>query len=221
MKTLYIEKNSHDIKIFRQENSSFQLLQEFSSARQEEYADFLKGLSPEQTYISMENSDFGFWNNIHKSHNPLAWVEKTKTQNSCMYQFDVRLEKLLSALALPKITERNFHEGITLLVENNYNFFAVLAYKNEIYAAFEHDITKLTPQTLQKNLEEFRFGWLPHEEVIKQNGSGCIIKDIPAEAEGFRPTFIACEHEECFNRFGRMISIENTKETMVQLLRAI
>ena len=78
MKTLYIEKNSHDIKIFRQENSSFQLLQEFSSARQEEYADFLKGLSPEQTYISIENSDFGFWNNIHKSHNPLAWVEKNK-----------------------------------------------------------------------------------------------------------------------------------------------
>ena len=42
-----------------------------------------------------------------------------------------------------------------MIVENNYNFFAVLAYKNEIYAAFEHDITKLTPQTLQKIWKNF------------------------------------------------------------------
>lgn len=221
MNTLYIEKNLHDIKIFRQENSLFQQVQEFSSARQEEYAVFLQNLSPEKIFISIKNSGFEFWNNIHKSHNPLAWVEKTKTQNSCTYQFDVRLEKLLSVLAFPKIHERNFQEGVTLLVESNFNFFAVLAFKNEIYAAFEHDITKLTPQSLQKNLEEFRFSWLPHEEVIKQNGAGCIIKNIPAEAEGFRPTFIACEHEECFSGFGRVIRLENTKETMVQLLQTI
>lgn len=111
MKTLYIEKNSHDIKIFRQENSSFQLLQEFSSARQEEYADFLKGLSPEQTYISIENSDFGFWNNIHKSHNPLAWVEKTKTRNSCTYQFDVRLENFFPPLPFQKLMKGIFRRA--------------------------------------------------------------------------------------------------------------
>ena len=110
MRTLYIEKNSHDIKIFRQENSSFQLLQEFSSALQEEYADFLKGLSPEQTFISMENSDFGFWNNIHKSHNPLG-LKKQKHEIPARINLTFALKNFFPPLPFQKLMKGIFRRA--------------------------------------------------------------------------------------------------------------
>lgn len=217
MNTLYLEKNTQQVKIFVQKNAGFQLLKEFPAHNEEAYRQFLKGFSPAQLFIAEQEHTFDFWMHINNSHNPLTWAEKNIQKSSIT--FDYRLELLLAALSHPKISARNFQEGITLITESNFRFFAVLIYKNEIYGAFEHTLQCLSPELLKKDLEEFRFGWLPNEEVLKQKGYGCVLKNIPAEAEGFHPTFIVCEHKEDFADTGRFISLENTKETVCKLLK--
>lgn len=216
MNTLYIEKNLQKITVFQQNNAGFIRLKEFSADEQETCRQFISQYFPAKIFLSKKENSFDFWLHINKSHNPLIWIEQNNKENTVCY--DCRLELILAALAHPKISERNFQEGITLIIEKDFRFFAVLAYKNEIYGAFEHNLKNLSPELLKKDLEEFRFGWLPNEEVLKQNGYGCILKNIPAEAEGFHPTFIFCEHQEYFAGTGRFISLENTKETMCSLL---
>lgn len=217
MNTLYLEKNAQKITVFQQEHAGFERLNEFPAADEKACRQFAEKYSPAQIFISAQENTFDFWLHINTSHNPLNWIEKNIQENTIA--FDYRLELLLTALSHPKIRERNFQEGITLVIENNFRFFAVLAYKNAIYGAFEHNLQNLSPELLKKDLEEFRFGWLPNEEVLKQNGYGCVLKNIPAEAEGFHPTFIICEHKEAFAGTGRFITLENTKETICSLLR--
>lgn len=217
MNTFYLEKNTQKITVFQQEHTGFEILNEFPAGKQEACRQFMQEHSPVQVFLAVKENTFDFWLQINTSHNPLKWIEKNIQENTII--FDYRLEQLLTALSHPKIRERNFQEGITLVIENNFRFFAVLVYKNNIYGAFEHTLQNLSPELLKKDLEEFRFGWLPNEEVLKQNGYGCVLKNIPAEAEGFHPTFIVCEHKEEFAGTGRFITLENTKETICSLLR--
>lgn len=216
MKTIYIEKKPQSAAIFLYGKNTFSKINEFSCGETDKYTEFIESLSPQTVFRCSHETPFQFWDNIRKSHNPFEWIQHS-TVNQNWYFFDLRLEILFAALSLPKIQERSFREGITFIYEKDYNLFAVLIYKNEIYGAFEHSLRSLTPELLKKDLEEFRYGWLPHEEVLKQNGSGCILKNIPAEAEGFRPTFICCEHKELFPELGRFITLENTKENMVKI----
>lgn len=216
MNTIFLEINRHNIIFFRKEQDLF--VKKSELAAETDIACLLEQYSPAEVFCSARGTGFSFWNTLNTDHNPLHW-HTTKTENGIVrHDFDFRLEILLSALNTQKIQERSFREGITFIFEREYNFFAVLLYKNMVYGAFEHCLQNLSPELLKKNLEEFRFGWLPHEEVLKQRGSGCILKNIPAEAEGFRPTFICCEHKELFAETGRFIQLENTKETAAQLL---
>lgn len=217
MNTFYIEKNTGKTTVFQLKNASFQLVQEFPASEQNACGQYIKTLPPAQIFTANHINSFDFWLNINTSHNPLDWIEKDKNS----FTFDYRLALLAAALAHPKICERNFQEGITLIIEHDLNFFSALIYKNNVYGAFEHTLTNLTPELLKKDLEEFRFGWLPHEEVIRQKGACSVIKNPPTEAEGFHPTFIVCEHPEFFTGLGRFITIENIKETMVQTLQSI
>lgn len=215
MNTLYIEKHTEKTSIFQLNNSDFQLVQEFPISEQNACKQYIQTYIPAQIFIAEHANSFDFWLNINTSHNPLTWIEKHEN----LYSYNYRLELLASSLSLPKICERNFQEGVTLIIENNFRFFSALIYKNNIYGAFEHHLKELNPELLKKDLEEFRFGWLPHEEVIRQKGYGSVIKNPPTEAEGFHPTFIFCEHPEYFSGLGRMITLEKTKETMVQALQ--
>lgn len=217
MKTLYIEKNPQKTIVFEQGEFGFQVIKEFLPNDEDACKELTKQLAPAQLFISSQQNTFDFWFHINTSHNPFDWVEKNSEEYTVT--FDYRLELLCSALSHPKISTRNFQEGITLIIESNFRFFAVLIYKNNIYGAFEHSLKELTPELLKKDLEEFRFGWLPNEEVLKQKGCGCIFKNIPAEAEGFHPTFIVCEHKEEFANTGRYITLENTKETLCRLFQ--
>lgn len=218
MNTLYLEKNTEKTTVFLLEDFGFQPVQEFPAVEQNACGQYIKELSPAQIFTAKHTDNFDFWLNVNTSHNPLDWVEHNSQKNS--HTFDYRLELLLASLSHPKICERNFQEGITLIIEHDFRFFSALIYKNNVYGAFEHTLTKLNSELLKKDLEEFRFGWLPHEEVIRQKGYGSVIKNPPTEAEGFHPTFIVCEHPEYFTGLGRIISLENTKETIIQALLA-
>ncbi len=170
---------------------------------------------------SIEYHTFSFWEHINKSHNPLDWVSFTKSAQNTIYQFNTILEKILLFLQIPQIENRNFQEGVTLLLEENNHIFGFLIFQNNIYGIFEHNRLKLSAELLQKNLEEFRFGWLPHEEVIKQEGYGCILKNIPAEAEGFRPIYIVTNqtnpHSSFLQQFGKKIELPPIT-TLISLL---
>lgn len=222
MNILYTEQNAWGAKIYSKTDEGFVLLKEIfpalHSGESKEYTEFLNSKSPAEIFSVRQNRDFSFWQQIQNSHNPLDWVQHSRQGDILWHIFDCRLERLLAALKHPKIEGRNFQEGVTLVFEQDYAFFAVLAYKNEIFGAFEHDLQKLDSGLLKKNLEEFRFGWLPDEEVRRQGGKGCILKNIPAEAEGFRPTFIFCEHKEYFSELGRILPAENTKEQVCSIL---
>lgn len=214
MNTIYIEKNIEKTTVFLLKDTDFQFVQEFSAADSSASMQCIEQFSPAQIFTAKHTNSFDFWLNINTSYNPLDWIEKDKNS----FTFDYRLELVMAALAHPKISERNFQEGITFIIEHDFRFFSALIYKNSVYGAFEHTLTNLSPELLKKDLEEFRFGWLPHEEVIRQKGYGSVIKNPPTEAEGFHPTFIVCGHPEYFTGLGRIISLENTKETMVQTL---
>lgn len=221
MKTFYIHTRGGTAAVYEKTDSAFMPAKEFRISRNgenKEYSEFLISKSPAEIFCAEQSQDFSFWQHIKNSHNPSDWVRHEQHDGILWHIFDCRLERLLAALKHPKIEERNFREGITLIFEEDYAFFAVLVYKNEIFGAFEHDLRKLDSGLLKKNLEEFRFGWLPDEEVRKQNGKGCILKNIPAEAEGFRPTFIFCEHKEYFSELGRILPAEDTKEQICSIL---
>lgn len=216
MNTLYIGKNTEKTAVFQLKDTHFQFVQEFSVSDCNACMHLIEQFSPAQIFTAKQIADFDFWLNINTSHNPFDWIEKDKNS----FTFDYRLELVIAALSHPKICERNFQEGITLIIENNFRFFSALLYKNAVFGAFEHTLTELNPELLKKDLEEFRFGWLPHEEVIRQKGFGSVIKNPPTEAEGFHPTFIVSEHQEYFTGLGRIITLENTKEATVQALLA-
>lgn len=221
MNTFYINIRGNTAAVYEKTDNNFVQSKEFRVSRDgenKEYTEFLTAQSPAELFCAEQNQDFSFWQQIKNSHNPLEWIQHSRQGDILQHSFDYRLERLLAALKHPKIEERNFQEGVTLIFEQDYAFFAVLVYKNEIFGAFEHDLRKLDSGLLKKNLEEFRFGWLPNEEVRRQNGKGCILKNIPAEAEGFRPTFIFCEHQDCFSELGRILPAEDTKEQICTLL---
>ena len=64
----------------------------------------------------------------------------------------------------------------------------------------------LSREDLLLDLKEFRLNWLPDEKVRAAGGHGCICGDFPAEAEGFRPTWILGPCREELKGAGRLAS---------------
>lgn len=221
MKQLYITTQNNESKLYEINNdTTLSLINSLASLSTEN----LINTNPNtKLYQIIEHKNFSFWEKIHQSHNPIDWIEIISKEDTIFLQFDEILEKILCYTAIPQIENRNNQEGITLLFEINNHLFAFLVFQNNIYGVFEHNLTQLTPQLLQKNLEEFRFGWLPNEEVLKQNGYGCILKNIPAEAEGFRPIYIIDEKNTknpLFQQIGKIITeVPNSIEIITQIHR--
>ena len=171
-------------------------------------------------YHCVAHNHFSFWEQINTSHNPFDWISCIHEGQTVLYQLNEIVEKIILFLQLPQIENRNFQEGITLLIENQQHIFGFLILKNNIYGIFEHNLLNISTTLLQKDIEEFRFGWLPNEEILKQNGYGCILKNIPAEAEGFRPIYIVCsqQHQDIFNQIGKFIQLPPLN-TLINILQ--
>lgn len=97
---------------------------------------------------------------------------------------------VLGALSTPEAAQRSDREGVLVVNAGNSHTVAFLVFQRRILGVYEHHTELLSTAGLLRDLDEFRRGWLPDEQVRAAGGHGCVMLDPPAEAEGFRPAFI-------------------------------
>lgn len=119
---------------------------------------------------------------------------------------DTGTAALLGAMCLPEVRSRSQREGVTLINVGNSHLVAALLYKDAIVGMYEHHTgMRSLEQTLQ-DLQEFRMGWLPDEQVRATGGHGTAFGSIPEEAAGFDPTFILGPRREMLRGYGQFIA---------------
>ncbi len=110
----------------------------------------------------------------------------------------------MAALSLRAVRDRCWHEGITLVYAGFSHVQVFMVYRDRLWGLYE-DHSMLPPQRLQRYLSQMRLNWLLSTEVQANGGHGCICGDLPADGEGFRPTYIFGPAGERFAMCGRII----------------
>ena len=161
---------------------------------------------------------FRLWKELlHKSDNPINWVFETvpqpytrlhalKESSDANFISDTGTAALLGALSMSEIQARSEREGVTIVNLGNSHVLAFLVYQSKVCAIYEHHTGMHDTESLLKDLKEFRFGWLPDEQVRETGGHGCIFNNIPEEAEGFRPTYILGPRRNMLEGHGQFIA---------------
>ena len=104
---------------------------------------------------------------------------------------------ILGLLSTPGIAGRSCREGVVLLFAGKHFVSAALVFQDRLLSFFELPADKVLPSGAQDVslllhiLEDFRLGWFPGELAAKLGGFVDAVPALPAEAEGFRPLFIA------------------------------
>ena len=119
---------------------------------------------------------------------------------------DTGISALLAFLADPNILDRSYQLGLTLLNVGNTHTLAALVYQGKVCALYEHHTVLLTPEILAHDLEEFRLGWLPAEQVQLASGHGTVYGLRPEEAEGFAPTYITGPLRKPYLHLGQAVN---------------
>lgn len=161
---------------------------------------------------------FQLWKDLLKtSQNPCDWIfndiptpytrlHAIRQTSKASYVADTGTAALLGALSMPEVRDRSEREGVTIVNLGNSHVLAFLLYQSKVYGIYEHHTSMHTAESLQKDLQEFRLGWLPDEEVREHGGHGCIFHEIPAEAEGFRPIYILGPRRNLLEGYGQFIA---------------
>lgn len=97
---------------------------------------------------------------------------------------------VLGALYVDEIEKLSHETGITLVNIGNSHLIAFLLYGGRIHAVYEQHTGCVDGKKLWADLESFRCGCLTFEQVFEEKGHGCLSMDLPAEADGFKPTFV-------------------------------
>ena len=103
---------------------------------------------------------------------------------------DTGAAALLGALFVPEVEEMTFRQGICVVNIGNSHTIAFLVYKQKVWGIYEHHTRLLDGQKLMRQLELFRQGKLTNDQIFADNGHGCLVLDLPAEARGFEPVFV-------------------------------
>ncbi|MCR5563375.1 MAG: DUF1786 domain-containing protein [Desulfovibrio sp.] len=119
---------------------------------------------------------------------------------------DTAIAALLGLLGAPEILERSFRQGITLINAGNSHIVAALVYRGEMRAFYEHHTVMRTKEDLEKDLHEFRLGWLPAELVQASGGHGTAYAPPCADAGGYEPTFIIGPQRDRFHGLGSFVA---------------
>lgn len=96
---------------------------------------------------------------------------------------------VLAALGITPLQDRCWQEGVTIIWAGYSHIQVFLVYQGKIMGMYEQH-TGLPQEVLLNDLSQLRLNWLPDEQVRSCGGHGCVCGDLPAEAEGFRPTWI-------------------------------
>lgn len=119
---------------------------------------------------------------------------------------DTGAAAVLGALSMPEVAARSDREGVLVVNVGNSHTLGFLVFQRRILGVYEHHTGLLTVDALLRDLDEFRRGWLPDEQVRAAGGHGCVMLDPPAEAEGFRPAFILGPRRELLAGHGSFIA---------------
>lgn len=120
---------------------------------------------------------------------------------------DTGTAAVLGAMAVAEVAERSRRQGITIVNVGNSHVVAFLVFRERVFGVYEQHTARLDLEALLFDLKEFRFGWLPDEQVRSQGGHGCLFTGpLPEEAEGFMPTFILGPQREKLHGHGQFIA---------------
>ena len=120
---------------------------------------------------------------------------------------DGGMAAVLFALSLEKVRDRSWQEGVTVLWAGERHIQAFMIYQEKLLGLYEQH-TGIRRDALLADLNDLRLNWLPDEKVRAEGGHGCICGDFPAEAEGFRPTWILGPERRSLQGMGRLFTSE-------------
>lgn len=118
---------------------------------------------------------------------------------------DSGIAAVLAALSIESLRDRSWNEGVTVVFADDVHTQAFMVYREKLLGLYEHH-AELSREALLADLKEVRLNWLPDEQVRAAGGHGCICGDFPAEAEGFRPTWILGPRRDTLAGAGRLAS---------------
>jgi len=118
---------------------------------------------------------------------------------------DSGIAAVLAALSIENLRDRSWNEGVTVVFADDVHTQAFMLFREKIHGLYENH-ADLPKDALLADLKEVRLNWLPDEQVRAAGGHGCICGDFPAEAEGFRPTWILGPRRESLAGAGRLAS---------------
>ncbi len=97
---------------------------------------------------------------------------------------------VLGALFVPEIEARSREQGVLVVNLGNSHTIAFLVFRDRVWGVYEHHTGLLDRDTLWEQLKRFRSGSLAGMEVFQDRGHGCMVRDLPAGAEGFGHTVV-------------------------------
>ncbi len=119
---------------------------------------------------------------------------------------DTGMAAVLGALCTPEVWARSQREGVTIINVGNSHTIAMLVYKGQVSGIYEHHTGQRSLEELLHDLQEFRLGWLPDEEVRASGGHGTVFGVRDADAGGFTPTFVLGPQREILRGYGQFIA---------------
>ena len=111
---------------------------------------------------------------------------------------------LLGLLSMPEIAERSSRQGLVLVNAGNSHTVAFLVYQERVFGVYEQHTFGIAAAQIADDLAAFSLGWLPNEQVLAAGGHGCVVLDLPPEAEGFRPVYIAGPQRRLLAPYGQL-----------------
>ncbi len=119
---------------------------------------------------------------------------------------DTGTAAVLGMFCAPEVLARSQREGITVINVGNSHTVAMLVYKGKVSGIFEHHTGQQPLQAFLHDLQEFRLGWLPDEEVRASGGHGTVFGHRDAAAGSFAPTFIIGPRRELLRGQGQFVA---------------
>ncbi len=111
-----------------------------------------------------------------------------------------------AALGIDSLRDRSWNEGVTVVYADETHTQAFVIFREKMLGLYENH-AGLSKDILLNDLKELRLNWLPDEQVRAAGGHGCLCGDLPAEAEGFRPTWIFGTRRDDLSGAGRLASL--------------
>ena len=133
-------------------------------------------------------------------------LEAVKRAFGSVLAADSGTAAVLAALGMEALRDRSWSEGVTVIFADDVHTQAFVLFREKLLGLYENH-ADLSRDALLVHLKEFRLNWLPDEQVRAAGGHGCICGDFPAEAEGFRPTWILGTRREELKGAGRLVSL--------------